>query len=73
MKHTFRRRRALRPRPTRHQINQEIRRARRLHELLRIEQALELDRPEPDLAHLQYTQQQLAALEDVVMVLESYY
>jgi hypothetical protein len=71
MKHTFRRRRALRPRPTRHQINQEIARARRLHELFRIEQALELGRPEPDLAHLRYTQQQLADLEDVVMALEA--
>lgn len=72
MKHTFRRRRALRPRRTRHQINQEISRARRLHELFRIEQAMELSRPEPDLAHLRYTQQQLVALEDVVLALEAY-
>ena len=66
MKHSFRRRRALRPRPTRHQINQEIARARRLHEFFRVEQAFELGRPQPDLAHLRYTQQQLAALEEAV-------
>ena len=72
MKHTFRRRRAFRPRPTRHQINQEIRRARQLHELFRIEQALELDRPHPDVVHLRYVQQQIAALEDVMTALEAY-
>ncbi len=72
MKHTIRRRRALRPRPTRHQINQEVRRARRLQELLRLEQALELGRPKPDAAHLRYIQDQLAALEDNVVTLESY-
>ena len=69
MKHTLRRRRALRPRPTRHQINQEVRRARRLQELFRVEQALELRRPEPDASHLRYIQNQLAALEDSVISL----
>ncbi|HLH55025.1 MAG TPA: hypothetical protein VKY92_15555 [Verrucomicrobiae bacterium] len=69
MKHTLRRRRALRPRPTRHQINQEIRRARRLQELFRLEQALELGRPKPDAAHLRYVQDQLAALEDNLIAL----
>lgn len=72
MKHTIRRRRALRPRPTRHQINQEISRARRMHELFRIEQAIELSKAQPDIAHLRYVQEQLATLEDVVMTLEAY-
>ena len=72
MKHTIRRRRAQRPRPTRHQVNQEIRRARRLQELFRLEQALELGRSKPDAAHLRYIQEQLAALEDNVVTLESY-
>jgi hypothetical protein len=72
MKHTIRRRRAVRPRPTRHQVNQEISHARRLHELFRIEQTIELSKPAPDVAHLRYTQEQLAALEDVVMTLEAY-
>ena len=72
MKHSIRRRRALRPRPTRHQVNQEIRRARRLQELFRLEQALELGRPKPDAAHLRFIQDQLAALEDNVVTLESY-
>lgn len=69
MKHSIRRRRALRPRPSRHQINQEIRRARRLQELFRIEQTLELARPQPDSAHLRYIREQLAALEDSVIAL----
>ena len=72
MKHSIRRRRAQRPRPTRHQVNQEIRRARRLQELFRLEQALELGRPKPDAAHLRYIHDQLAALEDNVVTLESY-
>ncbi len=71
MKHTIRRRRALRPHPTRHQVNQEIRRARRLQELFRIEQALELRRPQPDGAHLRHIPEQLAALEDSVIALET--
>lgn len=69
MKLCTRRRRALRPRPTRHQVNQEIRRARRLQELFRVEQALELRRPEPDVAHLRFIQDQLAALEESVISL----
>jgi CHAD domain-containing protein len=72
MKHTIRRRRPLRPRPTRHQVNQEIGRARHLHELFRIEQAIELSKAQPDIAHLRYIQEQLAALDDVVMTLEAY-
>ena len=39
--------------------------------LFRIEQALELTRPEPDAAHLHYVQDQLAALEDAVISLEA--
>ena len=72
MKHTFRRRRALRPRPTRSQIRQEMARARRMHKLFRAERALELDRPHPDVVHLRYVQQQIAALEDVMTALEAY-
>jgi hypothetical protein len=72
MKHSIRRRRPLRPRPTRHQVNQEISRARHLHELFRIEQVMELSKAQPDVAHLRYIQEQIAALEDVAMTLESY-
>lgn len=71
MKHIFRRR-ARRPRPSRSQINQELSRARRLHELFRLEQAIELERTQPDTAHLDYVQQQLVALEDAVATLETY-
>ena len=72
MKHTFIRRRALRPRPTRSQIRQEMARARRMHKLFRIEGALELDRPHPDVIHLRYVQQQIAALQDAISMLEAY-
>ena len=72
MKHSIRRRRALRPRPTRHQVNQEIGRAHRLHQMFEIERVLELSKAQPDVAHLRYIQEQIAALEDVVMTLESY-
>lgn len=70
MKHTFRRR-ARRPRPSRRQIHQELSRARRIHELFRLEQTIELNRPEPDIAHLNYVQQQLVVLEDAVASLET--
>ncbi len=72
MKHSIRRRRPLRPRPTRHQVNQEIRRAQHLHQLFQIEQVMELSKPEPDIAHLRYVQEQLAALADIVVTLETY-
>lgn len=72
MKHTIRRRRPLRPRPTCHQVNQEIGRARRMYELFRIEQAIDLSKAQPDIVHLRYMQEQLAALEEVVMTLEAY-
>ena len=72
MKHTIRRRRALRPRPTRHQVNQEIGRARRLHQMFQIERVMELSKAQPDVAHLRHIQEQLAALDDVVMTLEAY-
>jgi hypothetical protein len=71
MKHTIRRR-AHRPRPTRNQVNQEISRAHRLHQMFQIERAIELSKPAPDVAHLRYIQEQIATLEDVVMTLEAY-
>jgi len=72
MKHNIRRRRPLRPRPTRHQVNQEISRARRLHQLFEIERVIELQRPEPDVSHLRYVQNQIASLEDIMVTLEAY-
>jgi hypothetical protein len=67
-----RRRRHLRPRPTRSQIHQEINRACHLHELFQIERVMELSKPAPDIAHLRYVQEQVAALEDIVVSLEAY-
>ena len=40
--------------------------------MFEIERVLELSKAQPDVAHLRYIQEQLAALEDVVMTLESY-
>ena len=71
MKHT-RRRRHLRPRPTRSQINQEINRARSWYQLLKIETALELGRPAPDLPRLRRLHNQVLACEDVISTLEGY-
>jgi hypothetical protein len=39
--------------------------------LFRLEQTIELNRPEPDIAHLNYVQQQLVVLEDAVASLET--
>ncbi len=72
MKHTIRRRRPRRPRPTRHQINQEINRALRLRRLFEVERAMELSRTQPDAAHLRFVQEQLAGLDEVVATLEAY-
>jgi hypothetical protein len=71
MKHT-RRRRHLRPLPTRSQINQEIRHARSWYQLLKLETALESDRPAPNLPRLRWLHQQLLACPDVIANLETY-
>jgi hypothetical protein len=71
MKHT-RRRRHLRPRPTRCQVNQEINWARSWYQLLQLESVLELGRPTPDLPRLRWLQQQLLTCEDVISTLEAY-
>lgn len=67
-----RRRRHLRPRPTRSQVHQEINRARSWFQLLKIETALELSRPAPDLPRLRWLHQQVLACEDVLSTLEAY-
>ncbi len=71
MKHT-RRRRHLRPRPTRCQVHQELRRARSWYQLLKLETLLELGRPAPDLPRLRWLQQQVLKSEDVISTLEAY-
>jgi hypothetical protein len=40
--------------------------------MFRVEGALELSRPQPDVAHLHYVQQQIAALQDAISALESF-
>lgn len=67
-----RRRRHLRPRPTRSQVNHELNRARSWYQLLKIETALELGRPAPDLPRLRWLHNQVLACEDVISTLEAY-
>ena len=67
-----RRRRHLRPRPTRCQIRQELSRARSWYQLLKIEAALELGRPAPDLSRLRWLHTQVLAGENVISTLEAY-
>jgi hypothetical protein len=67
-----RRRRHLRPRPSRCQINQELGRARSWYQLLKIETALELGRPAPDFRRLGWLYQQVLACQDVISNLEAY-
>lgn len=71
MKNT-RRRRHLRPRPTRCQVRQELSRARNWYQLLKIEAALELGRPVPDPSRLRWLHNQVLAGEDVIATLEAY-
>jgi hypothetical protein len=71
MKNT-RRRRHLRPRLTRCQVRQELRRASMWRQLLKIEAALELGRPTPDLSRLRWLHNQVLAGEDVISTLEAY-
>ena len=71
MKHTIRRRRALRPPLL---VTRLTRRSAAPSTCTRfqIERVLELSKAQPDVAHLCYIQEQLAALEDVVITLEAY-
>ena len=71
MKHN-RRRRHLRPRLTRCQVHQEINRARSWFQVLKLETALELGRPAPDLSRLRWLHQQVLACEDVLSTLEAF-
>jgi len=71
MKNT-RRRRHLRPRLTRCQVRQELSRARSWYQLLKIEAALELGRPAPDVSRLRWLHNQVLAGEDVIAALEVY-
>lgn len=70
MKHT-RRRRHLRPRPTRSQIHNNIRQYHGALEALRVEAAFELRRPEPSAARLAWMQERANFLLDLIAAEEA--
>jgi hypothetical protein len=72
MKHTFRRRRALRPRPTRSQITHTLRQLQRTLNLVRVEAALELNRPAPCAAHMQWLERRALECHDAIAAVENY-
>jgi hypothetical protein len=65
-----RRRRHLRPRPTRSQINAELRRLRPVRNLLRLEWLLEARNDQPRPAHLRFLHDRIVALNDEIALLE---
>ena len=70
MKHAIRRRRPLRPCPTRHQINQELRRARRLLKLFRAEWLLEAQQEQLRPAHLHFVHDRVVDINHEIARLE---
>jgi hypothetical protein len=70
MKHT-RRRRHLRPRPSRAQLNQQLNGARRLLSLCRAEWVLEAQHPEPRGSHLRFLHDRIGEINDELAHLEA--
>lgn len=69
MKHT-RRRRHLRPRPSRAQVNQQLNRTRRLLNLFRTEWLLEAQQDQPRPAHLRFVHDRVVEINDEMARLE---
>jgi hypothetical protein len=69
MKHT-RRRRHLRPCPSRSQIHQQLRQARRLLNLFRAEWLLEAQHEQPRPAHLRFVHDRIVDINDQIASLE---
>ena len=65
-----RRRRHLRPRPTRSQINQQIRRLRSVLNLFRAEWLMESQQEQPRLAHLRFLHDRIVDISDEISLLE---
>ena len=70
MKHT-RRRRHLRPRPSRSQIRQQINRVRSTMRMFRLEWLLEARRPQTDQNHLRLLHNYVVLMQDEISSLES--
>ena len=71
MKQT-RRRRHLRPRPTRSQIHNSIRQLRRTLNLVRVEAVLELGRPAPCRERLRWLERRALECQDGIAMMEAY-
>jgi len=65
-----RRRRHLRPRPTRSQINHQLRRARSAIQLFQMEALLEVSKPQPSLGRLSFLDEAVGQMKDEVLSLE---
>ncbi len=65
-----RRRRHLRPRPSRAQLNQELNRTRRLLNLFRTEWLLEAQHEQPRPAHLRFVHDRIVDINDEIATLE---
>jgi hypothetical protein len=65
-----RRRRHLRPRPTRSQINQQIRHLRLVLNLFRAEWLMEAQQEQPRLAHLRFLHDRIVEINDEISLLE---
>jgi hypothetical protein len=65
-----RRRRHLRPRPTRSQINHQLRRARSVIQLFQMEALFETHKPEPSLGRLRFLDAAVGDMKDEVFSLE---
>lgn len=67
-----RRRRHLRPRPTRSQINQQVARVRSNMELFKLKILLEAAKVQPSLPRFRFLHQMLVALQDEITDLEAW-
>jgi hypothetical protein len=67
-----RRRRHLRPRPTRSQVNQELQRVRSTIQLFQLEWVLEARKVQPSLARLQFLHDVVGQMKDEVLSLEQF-
>jgi hypothetical protein len=70
MKQT-RRRRHLRPRPTRSQINHSIQQLRRTLNLVRVEATLELNRPAPCRQRMRWLEHRALECQDAIAMMEA--
>ncbi len=67
-----RRRRHLRPRPTRSQINQQIRHVQSNLQLFQLEWLLEAGLPQPRLPRLRFLRDAIVAMKDEIVSLEQF-